>query len=921
MNISGHEILRFGIFSIFIFLFFNNFQAKAQENDTIPVITPDTLQTNIPLDSIPTSIVPGDSTATDSTSVEPAGTISTTVFYKSRDSLSMNMRNKIVSLYGNSTIDYKPIGLDAEEIEIDWGANIIDAHGVPDSLGKMVGKPVFRSGNSHYETNNIRYNFKTEKAVISGLVTQQGEGFIHGAAVYKNEKDELYIPYTKYTTCNLSTPHFYIAARDVKAIPGNKMVTGPFNMVINEVPTPLGFFFGMFPEQNQRASGLIIPSYGEQNLKGFYLENGGYFMAINDYVNLGITGSIYSKGGYGLNVGSQYIKRYKYNGNFIFNLTKQIFSNDAESNESLVTDFRLNWSHTPKTKGTGRFSARVNAATSTYNQNNVLNNIDQQINATLSSNVSYSKTFKGTPISMGVNARFNQNVATKKVDLLLPEVSMNVQNLYPFQSKTGSGNNWYNRITLRYTMNALNQITNRISADSIAPFDLNTLPKLIENAKNGVKHAIPISTSLKAFKYFTISPALNYQELWYSTKLDYNYNSETGKIDTDTIPGFNRVYSYGGGASMNTRVYGTYFFNREYGIQAIRHVMTPSIGYSNRPDFGEPRFDYYQEVQSDESGNSILLPRYAGYIYGTPSKGKSSSVSLSLTNTLEIKTLSKKDTTGKSSKVALLRNLGLAASYNLAAEAFKLSNISARATTTLLNNKEVFGGSAVMQSTNLNLSGGVDPYVWILDSIGNPDAEEPKYYQRKIDKFAWNNGDGLGRFSQITFNVRSGIRAKPRDSNANKKSGYVPSDMDRLRARLMDKSISYHEQVLIENILDNPQYYVDFNIPWSLSVSYTFNFRRIGFQQGDVTQTLRFNGDLSITPKWKITYTSGYDFKVKEFTQTRLGIFRDLHCWELNFSWVPFGRFTSYDFSIRAKASLLQDLKLNKRRSFTDNLF
>ncbi len=920
MHISGREILHFWVFPLFLFIFLINYQANAQENDTIPVISADTLQAKLLYDSIPKLQSLADSTATDSTSVEPIGTISTTVFYKSTDSLRMNMRSKIVSLYGSSTIDYKPIGLDAEEIEIDWGANIIDAHGVPDSTGKMVGQPVFRSGSEHYETNNIRYNFKTEKAVISGLVTQQGEGFIHGAAVYKNEKDELYMPNVKYTTCNLANPHFYIAARDVKVVPGNKLVTGPFNMVINEVPTPLGFVFGMFPEQNQRASGIIFPSYGEQNLKGFYLENGGYFLAINDYVNLGITGSIYSKGGYGVNVRSQYLKRYKYNGNFTFNLTKQNFSNDAEANEAQVTDFRVNWGHSPKTKGTGRFSARVNAATSTYNQNNVLNDVDQQINATLSSNVSYSKTFRGTPISMGINARFNQNVATKKVDLLLPEVSMNVQNLYPFQSKTGSGNKWYNRITLRYTMNALNQITNRISADSIAPFDFNTLPSLIENARNGMKHTIPLSTSLKAFKFFTLSPALNYQELWYSSKLNYTFDSETGSIVTDTIPGFNRVYSYSGGVSMNTRVYGTYFFDREFGIQAIRHVMTPSLGYSFRPDFGDPKFDYYQEVQKDEDGNSTTLSRYAGFIYGTPSKGESSSLSFSLTNTLEIKARSKKDTTGKAQKIAILRNFGLSASYNLAAEAFKLSNISARATTTLLNNKEVFGGSAVMQSTNFNLSGVIDPYVWILDSIGNPDSENPIYFQRKIDKFAWNNGNGIGSFSTVTFNLRSGIRSKRRD-NTNKKTGYVPSDIDRLNTRLLDKSISYHEQVMIENILDNPQYYVDFNIPWSLNLTYTLNYRSIGFQDGEVTQTLRFNGDLSITPKWKVTYTSGYDFEMKDFTQTRLGIFRDLHCWELNFSWVPFGRFTSYDFSIRAKSSLLQDLKLNRRRSFTDNLF
>jgi hypothetical protein len=521
---------------------------------------------------------------------------------------------------------------------------------------------------------------------------------------------------------------------------------------------------------------------------------------------------------------------------------------------------------------------------------------------------------------MGVNTRFNQNVQTKKVDLLLPEVSMNVQNIYPFQSKSGGSSTWYNRLTLRYTFSALNQITNQISPDSIAPFDLNTLPTLFENARRGAKHNIPLSTSLKVLKYFTISPSANYQELWYSSKLNYTYDPATETIVTDTLNGFNRVYSYNAGAGLATRLYGTYFFNKEYGIQAIRHVLNPSISYSYRPDFGDPKFGYYQEVQSNESGGIAKLPRYTGYIYGQPGSGKSSAMSFSLTNTLEMKTRSKRDTTGKSGKVALLRNFGLSSSYNFAADSFKLSNISVRANTTLLNNKEVFGGSATMQSTNINLSGNIDPYVWELDSAKGEETDNPTYYQRRINRFAWNNGNGLGRFSRMTLNMRTGIRANTKE-RVNGQTRYGETETQRLQSKLTDPNLSYSEQVIIENILDNPQYYVDFNVPWSLSLTYTVNYRRVGFAQGEITQSMRFNGDISLSAKWKVTFASGYDFVKKELTQTRLGLFRDLHCWELNFNWVPFGRFTSYDFSIRAKASLLQDLKLNRRRAFTDNLF
>lgn len=899
------------------------------QTDTIPGLRADTIPGKKP--QIRLASLPGlgksirDTTRLDSLqNTLPVGDITTTVDYKSRDSINLNVRDKIVKLYGQSKIEYKPVGVDAAIIEIDWNTNIIVAVGVEDSLGNLVDTPVFRNGNEVYETKKIRYNFKTRKAIISGMVTEQGDGFIHGDRVFKNEKDEMFIPFTKYTTCNLRNPHYYIAARNVKIIPGNKMVTGPFNMVMNDVPTPLGFFFGMFPEQKQRTSGLLIPSYGEQTLKGFYIKNGGYYFAFNDYVNLALTGSIYSRGGFGANIRSQYVKRYKYNGDFQFNLTKQLLSTDVKEEPDKVTDFRLSWGHTPKSMGSSRFSARVNASTSTYNQNNVLRSVEEQINTTLSSSVSFSKTFQGTPISMGINGRFNQNVRTKKVDLLLPEFSMNVQNIYPFQSKSGGSNSWYDRLTFRYTMNGVNKITNQIASDSIAPFDFETLPKLIANAKNGIKHVIPVSTSLKAFRFFTINPSLNYQELWYNSKLDFRYDSATMKVITDTLPGFNRVYSYSTGVSLNTRVYGTYFFKREYGIQAIRHVMTPSLSYSYRPDFADPKFDYWQEVQTNEKGDTRLRSRYEGFVYGSPGRGEASSLSFSLTNTLEMKVKSKKDTTGKSQKVALLRNFGMSTSYNFAADSFQLSVISVRATTNLLNNKKVFNGSATMQATSINLTGNIDPYVWVLDSVGELSNGEQKFYQRRIDKFAWNNGDGLGTLTNITFNMRTGIRAKERKKGASSskdREGYQVSEIDRLTQMLESGTLSYQEELMIENILNYPQAFVDFNIPWGLSATYSLNFRRVGVAKGDVTQTVRFNGDMSLTPKWKLTFNSGYDIEKKEFTQTRIGLHRDLHCWELNFSWVPFGRFTSYDFTIRAKSRLLQDLRINRRRSFTDNIF
>jgi lipopolysaccharide assembly outer membrane protein LptD (OstA) len=897
-------------------------------NDSIQRVLADTLkrsEVEIPdslFRSIPSVLDSLVSDTTEVAEVVPVGDIATTVNYSSSDSINFNVRDKIVQLYGSSKIDYDPIGLEAERIDIDWNTNVIGAVGIKDSLGNDVGLPVFKNGMETYETNNIKYNFKTEKAIISGLVTQQGEGIIHGDEVFKNSEDELFIPYTKYTTCNLAHPHFYISARNVKAIPDNKMVSGPFNMVVNDVPTPLGFFFGMFPEQSHKASGILVPSYGEQKLKGFYLENGGYYFAISDYMNLALTGSIYSKGGYGVNIRSQYISRYRYSGNLTFNFTKQNLTQDGEAEVNFAKDFRLAWSHAPKSKGTGRFSANVNAATSSYNQNNVLQDINEQVKTTLSSSVNYTKSFRGTPITAGLNARFNQNLKTRKVDLLLPEFSASIRNIYPFQSRTGGSNSWLDRLTFRYTLNGLNKITNQVSRDSIAPFDLETIPKLIENAQNGMKHTIPLGTSLKAMKHFTISPSVNYEELWYSSQLNYTYDSLTNTVITDTIPGFQRVYSYGTSVGMNTRIYGTYFFNRETGIQAIRHVINPSISYGYRPDFSDPKYDYYQEVQINEDGDTALRSRYQGYVYGTPGRGESSSLGLSLTNTLEMKVKSKKDTTNTSEKIPLLRNFGLSGSYNFAADSFRLSNISARATTSLLNNKKVFKESATLKTTSVNLNGTIDPYVWVLDSVSENSAGDLTYHQRKIDKYAWNNGDGLGQFMNVNVSIRSGISANPtKKSGGSGSTSINPNEINRMQDMLNSGTLSYHEEAIIQSLLDYPELYVDFNVAWSLNFTYSLNYRKRGFDEGDVTQTLQFNGDLSLTPKWKLTYTTGYDITKKEWTQTRMGLHRDMHCWELNFSWVPFGRFTSYDFTIRAKSALLQDLKVNRRRTFQDNIF
>ncbi|MEN8248406.1 MAG: putative LPS assembly protein LptD [Bacteroidota bacterium] len=925
------------VFSLFISLLIN-FQAKSQvlEQDSTkisvdsvkiskPIVIPkkDTLNPSgpTPLDSILAKI-PVDTLAADSVK-KPVGDIKTTVHYKSMDSITLNMTTQDVKMFGEATIDYTPISISAEEVTVNWKENLMRAEGKVDTTGRKYGTPVFKNGDETYETDEIRYNFKTEKAAITGLVTTQGDGFIHADKVFKNAKGELFNATTLYTTCNLAHPHYSIKARKVKVIPGKEMISGPFNMILHDVPLPVGFAFGIFPDQQHRSSGIIFPTYGEETRRGFYLRQGGYYFALSDYINLELTGDIYTKGGWAVRASSAYNKRYHYRGNFQFNFTKLKTEIESTLETTESNDFRLSWSHSPQSRGTGRFSANVDMASSSYSDNNMLATREDQSRTNLSSSVRYSKTFKGTPFSMALSARFSQNLKTKIADVLLPDFSLNMQNIYPFKGKGGSSNKWYQKIALRYSMNATNKITNHIDNDTLEITPEN-LPMMVNQGSNGVKHNIPISTSLSLFKHFKVNPSFNYDEIWYFKQLDYHFNEELNRAVADTIDGFNAIRMYRGGVGVSSMVYGTVFFDREFGVKAIRHQMIPSLSFSYKPDFSDPKYNYFQEVQSDTLGNTKVYSRHAGFVYGQAQRGESGSIGLSISNTLEMKYLSKKDTTGKAEKVVLLRNFGLNTSYNMLADSFNLSNISFSAATNLLNNKPI-GKGATTNGFNINFRGSIDPYLWVLDSISYDTRGEEVINQRKLNQFAFNNGKGLGQFSTFNVSISTGFQAKRRGGSSQSQGGRSPGGRDGgfdagLENGLENvETASIKEEQELREIMDNPDLYLDFNIPWSLRLSYNVNYSRQGYKEGKVTQSLRFNGDISLTQKWKATFSSGYDFERKKFNEARVGITRDLHCWEMRLDWVPYGRYQSYNFTIRAKSSLLQDLKLSKRRNATDS--
>ena len=827
--------------------------------------------------------------------------IETTINYSARDSIFYDLKTQKLKLYGDSKIDYGEINLEAYEILVNWTDKTLDANFILDSTGKKIGKPIFSEGNQSYETDKITYNFDSRKAKIKGIVTQLDDAYMQGEDVKKNEYDELFISHAKYTTCNLAEPHFHISANKIKVIPGKKVVSGPFHLKFGDVPTPLGFIFGMFPQPKKKVSGLIMPNYGEEKRRGFYLRDGGYYFAVNDHIDLRITGDIYSKGSYGGTIATNYNKRYSYNGSLRFNYNKSKLG-DFE-NPSVSNDFSLSWSHTPDSRGkSSRFSSSVNFQTNSYNQNKnlVYSNFNESINAQFNSNISYSKTFNG-PFNLSANLRHSQNVQTKKVNLTLPDVSYNMSRIYPFKNLGKLGKTALGKLSISHRFTGKIELTNGSVGSSLSglniinssnnfseqiDFNTDNINSIIDRSKIGGKHTIPISTSFNLLKYFTVSPSMNYDEIWYLKKLNYSFNELENGIEIDTTNSFQRAWSYSTALALSTRIYGTVFFKKGK-IKAIRHVISPEISMSFSPDFTKPKFGYYENVQINNEGDTKLLSKYENFLFGAPRIGSSASMNFYIGNNLEMKVVDKNDTISGTRKIKIFDNLSFSSSYNFLADSFGLAPIRFNTRTSFFK-----------RLINLSVSGNIDPYTFRLDSIN----ENGNVYQRRINELALKNNQGIGSLAYI--NMALGIRFSAKDFR---------NDNEEIES-------SYGTQEELDYINSNIAEYIDFNVPWSLNASYNLNRRKIGFREPTITQTLTFSGDISISEKTKVSFRSGYDFKFKMLTQTSINATRDLHCWRINFSWVPFGRFQSYNLTINAVSALLQDLKLEKRSRFFDNL-
>lgn len=808
-------------------------------------------------DSLIVAATPGDS-------VKEAGdALPAAIKYQARDSIRVVADSMVVYLYGEARVDYQDLKLQADFIRIDMNNKEISASGRLDSAGQTTGRPEFAQGVQEFRASSMRYNFESRKGKINYVITSEGDGYIHGETVKKDEENNFYIRKGMYTTCNNDTPHFSITSNKLKVIQNNKIVTGPAYLTIEDIPTPLAIPFGFFPNTKDRSSGVIFPGFGESAERGFYFQKLGYYFGFNDYFNLALTTDLYTKGSYTIDGTSQYRKRYKYSGGLRASYAKTVYSERGLPDYSSRKDFHVNWLHNqdPKANPYSIFNANVSLGTSEYYQNTISSQNNFLTN-TFQSSVTWTKLFPEKPINLTVAMNHWQNTITRDVRVTLPDVSFGVARFTPFERKIQTGApRWYEKIGMNYTMRA----TNSIETKDTLLFDENSLKEM----RNGFQHVIPVSTSFNAFKYLTVSPTLNYNERWYFKTLNYEWNSDLNQLDTINVNGFKAARDYQVSVGLLTRVYGMFQYAKGP-VAALRHVLTPSVSFSYRPDFSDSKYGYYKTVQSDTSGNTLSYSIFQNGIYGGPSAGKFGSIGLSLDNNLEMKVRANSDTGMTLKKIKLMESLRFATSYNMIADSLNWTPLTFNGRTTFAN-KLIF-----------TFGGVLNPYAYDENNLD-------------YNRFLYDVNGQLFRLTSANAALNFSLTGKGKQKNT---SRYTSREL--------------------EEIMRNPDYYLDFDVPFNFFVGYNLGYSKRGDLESTLTQSVTFSGDFNLTPAWKIGFNSWYDLEVGKFTSMSTSIYRDLHCWEMRLNWIPFGGQESYTFQINVKSSVLQDLKLIKRKDFFD---
>ncbi|CAN5257307.1 putative LPS assembly protein LptD [soil metagenome] len=813
------------------------------------------------------------------------------VQYNATDSLIYDIGDEKVHLYGNAVVIYKDLTLEADYIQLDWANNMVIAESKKDSLGNPIEKAKFKDAENEYYAKTIMYNFKTKKGKVIEARTQEGEGYIHADTIKRNEYEEWYAKGGKYTTCDLDHPHFYISAKKMKLVPDKVIVSGPANLVVHDIPTPLFAPFGIFPIQKNRRSGIILPQYGAEQNRGFFFRDGGYYFHISDYLDMALTGSIYTNGSWGLSNTTRYSKRYKYNGNLLLAYNRNRTGDVEAPTFNVINDFRVTWSHRQDSKARpgSIFSAQANLGTATFDKNTNNTNQSQVLRNTLNSNVSYSKSWIGKPLTFSVNLRHDQNLLNRTVTLQLPDINFAVTTISPFQRKIPLAKKaWYETITVGYNVN----LRNSIEATDTNFLTLNT----IENMKSGMKHYIPISSNFRVFKYFTVNPRFNYNEVWYVKNVEKQWDPTTrivsindsltdtiyGQIVADTFYKFKPARDFNFQTAVTTKLFGMIQFKNSK-LKAIRHVMTPSLTFTYRPDFSSARWGYYKNVQTNQEG---AIQRYSIYepvqgLFGSPPVGKQASLGLSITNNLEMKTFSAKDTLKNERKIKLIDNFTVSTSYNFAADSLNLAPLGMNMNTTLFD------------KINVNFNTVLDPYVYDERNV-------------RVDRFLLDDRGKLMQLRSFNFTVGSSFRSR-------QGTGTTPNVKE---GREQERDI----------IMANYQNYYDFNVPWSFTFNYNFGMTRGGYNNPDTllisSNSLNVGLDITLTEKWKVDVQSSYDFSQNKLVYASMNVIRDMHCWVLRFTWVPYPlERQTYAIELNVKSQVLQELKLSRKKNVFDSAF
>ena len=850
------------------------------------------------------------------------------VAYTAADSVVFVMGSKNAYLYGDAQVNYTNIELKSEEIQMNMDSSIVHAIGATDSLGKLYGTPIFKEGDDTYESETMSYNFKSKKGFITNVYTQQEDGYLTSDESKKGQDDELYLRHGRYTTCDEEHPHFYIAMSRAKVHTGKSVFSGPAWLVIEDVPLPLAIPFAYFPFTSKYSSGIIMPSYGDESTRGFYLRDGGYYFAINDNIDLRLTGEIYTKGSWGIGAQSTYKKRYKYSGNFYFNyqVTKEGEKNMPDY--SVVKNFKLQWSHQqdPKASPNSSFGASVNFATQSYEKNNLssLYNPTAYSQSTRTSSVSYSHTWPKIGLSISTSMNVTQNMRDSTIAMTLPTLSISLSRFYPFKRKKAAGKDrWYEKIAMSYTGALSNSITTKE----------NKLLKsnLIKDWNNGMRHSIPISASFNILNYLNVTPSVNYTERWYTHKVNQDWDTENQKVVRDTIWGFNRVYDFNMSLAFNTKLYGFYKPNKKiFGekIQMVRHVFSPSVSLSYAPDFGNPMWGYYDTyTRTDAQGNVTLVQYspYQGSLYGVPGTGKTGSVTFDMSNNIEMKIKSDKDTSGIR-KISIIDELGANIGYNMAAQRQPWSNLNTRLR--LKWGKFTFNMSAVFAT-----------YAYEFDKNGNVvvgDRTEWSYgrfgrFQGMSKNFSYSfNNQSIKKLKDSLSKLFGKKELEEEEENKEKTDEEEELSDDQQKKEGSDfKSRRRKKNEKEDTSGLDADGYMKFNLPWSFSISYgismaedrsaDINIKTMRYPY-KFTHNLNFSGSIKLASGWNVSASSGWDFNAHKISMTTVNISRDMHCFDMTCGLV-FGTFTSYNITLRAKSTVLTDaLKYDKKSSYSSSV-